>query len=113
MSAPKDTLSLLTPVQCQMRDQEDGPFVPAHEAYALSDEILRLRAALKVGDAVAHQLLYRDHGGLLDAWWAARGGHEACTVCHETGTADQRSASLDIKTSGAAVVPPPPKIEEL
>ena len=33
----------------------------------------------KIGDALAHQLLYKDHAQLLDSWWNERGND--CTVC--------------------------------
>jgi hypothetical protein len=70
------------------------------DALKAAAEIERLRAALKVGDAVAHQLLYRDHGALLDAWWQARGGHELCTVC--TATKVYMDAAEAAKAFGAA-----------
>lgn len=34
------------------------------------------------GDALAHELLFRDHSALLVSWWALRGGHDKCTVCN-------------------------------
>jgi hypothetical protein len=38
--------------------------------------------ALAAGDVIAHQLMYRDHGEILERWWQARGGHASCTVCN-------------------------------
>ncbi len=34
------------------------------------------------GDCLAHALKYRDNPNIMAAWWEARGGHDACTVCH-------------------------------
>jgi hypothetical protein len=43
-----------------------------------------LSNALAAGDVIAHQLLFRDHGEILERWWKSRGGHGACTVCNVT-----------------------------
>ena len=55
-----------------------------------ADEIERLEKALAAADVVCHTLYHGDgeHGAVLDAYWAARGGYDACTVCsvHEPGT---------------------------
>ena len=56
---------------------------------AQRDNYLRgIEAMGRAGDALCHRLLYSEHAAGMDAWWRARGGHEACTAC---GPAEQRS----------------------
>lgn len=51
-----------------------------------ADEIERQRTALAAADVMAHTLYHggpgqAQHAGVMDAYWAARGGSDACVVC--------------------------------
>lgn len=47
--------------------------------------IVELKAALSAADRLAHQFSYFAASGAFDAYWKARGGREACTVCQADG----------------------------
>ena len=56
-----------------------GSYVNVRDYNALEAE---LKAAYSLGDALAHQLMHKDHGPILDHWWNLRGGIDQCTVCN-------------------------------
>lgn len=43
---------------------------------------VELNKIKRMGDVLAHEIMYKDHPSVLDAWWKARGGHDGCTVCN-------------------------------
>lgn len=61
---------------------------PRHELEELvtAEEVTRYVAMIeklnRLGDTLAHELAHDDNPSLLDAWWKARGGHDACSVCN-------------------------------
>jgi hypothetical protein len=61
-------------IDCQKHGKV-GPLGTSVKCGQCQDELLR------AGDALAHQLMHREHPELLDRWWALRGGHDRCTVC--------------------------------
>jgi hypothetical protein len=59
----------------------------------LVDERGRLRAQVdamgRAGDNLTHQFSYREAAAAYDAWWKARGGHDACTWCNDLPTRER------------------------
>lgn len=53
----------------------DGDWVHFEDAQAVIEQF---RGALKAADRLAHEYSY---SAAHEAYWQARGGHEACTVC--------------------------------
>jgi hypothetical protein len=55
-------------------------------------QVLQEKADLeKVGDALAHELQYKDHSGLLHMWWTLRKGQ--CHACDDSEHAQIMSPS--------------------
>jgi hypothetical protein len=47
----------------------------------LADARIEIERLKKFGDRLAHELMYKEHFHVLDAWWKSRGGHEECSAC--------------------------------
>lgn len=59
----------------ELSDHDGGGWEPVYSRSSKQPDVLA------AGDVIAHQLLYRDHGEILERWWKARGGHSQCSVC--------------------------------
>jgi hypothetical protein len=83
-----DPLLLDAADEIERLEHDCRAYVAAIEAHGQDEEdqsaeIERLNKALAVADVVCHTIYNgnSEHSAVLDAYWHARGGIDACTVC--------------------------------